>query len=247
MEWFIADRPTPVLNTANFGLVFHKTLPLNESGHPYHYEFIALPQMVFPIVKQISEWIFQIKWADYGSTHLYIDSRFGTISKQAPKPAPLKLPSREIILENMEQWIGAPYVWGGNWAAGIPELLTFYPPQTTLDERTKTLWTFRGLDCSGLLFQATNGVTPRNSSQLVNYGKAIQLKELGNPVDMIVYPGHVLFLRDPKTIIESKSPFGVRVCRLEDRLNELLAERNLVKEWTSDTDFQRSFILRRFC
>ena len=105
----------------------------------------------------------------------------------------------------------------------------------------------RGLDCSGLLFEATLGATPRNSSQLVLFGKSISLNYLQDtlrPLDMIVYPGHVLFVRDRNTIIESKSPFGVRTVPIGERMQELLESRSLVNNWSPETP-PKSLIIRR--
>ena len=115
----------------------------------------------------------------------------------------------------------------GNWARGVPEMLAYYPPQPPLDKKIETLWTLQGLDCSGLLFEATNGATPRNTSQLLKFGRSLLPSEQLKPLDMIIYPGHVLFVRDENTIIESKSPFGVRICSLIQRVKELSQTRQL--------------------
>ena len=71
----------------------------------------------------------------------------------------------------MEALTGTPYVWGGNWSSGIPEMVHFYPPKSPLDEKTERYWNLKGIDCSGLLYQTSGGATPRNTSQLIYYGK----------------------------------------------------------------------------
>jgi hypothetical protein len=253
MKWILIERAAPVLNTPHFSDVFGgkdgRSLPLNQTGHPYPYEFVALPQSHFPIRRELPDSILEIEAKAYSSEPLYIDRRFGEIREKEPERMQKFLPSADLILERMEKRIGTPYVWGGNWAEGIPEMLHYYPPKGPLDLRTKTLWTFQGLDCSGLLYEAAEGLTPRNSGQLIKFGRPLSTSNLTNylhPLDMIVYPGHVLFVRDLKTIIESKSPFGVRVCPIDERLDELSKERTLVDEWTPVTDRDRSFIIRRF-
>jgi cell wall-associated NlpC family hydrolase len=155
------------------------------------------------------------------------------------------MPPRDLILERMERRIGTPYVWGGNWGAGIPELVEYYPPKGPLDLKTQQLWIFQGVDCSGLLYEATRGATPRNTDQLVYFGKTLNSKQL-EPLDMIVYPGHVLFVLDSHTIIESRfSKGGVILCDLPTRMQELLETRTQVPEWKPDLNSSKHFVIRR--
>ena len=245
MKWFSVSRPTPVLNTASFRSIFsHHSVPVDQDGHPPSFEFVALPSMCFEVLAELQDHILEIRWPEYHPRALYIDSRFGSIVSKNNVRKIVPLQAQEI-LQLMEKQVGAAYVWGGNWSAGIPEMLQFYPPSGSLNPRAKQLWTFHGLDCSGLLFEASGGSTPRNTSALVHFGTPLEANQLCH-LDMIVYPGHVLFVRDSETIIESKSPFGVRIASLKDRLVEIQRERSFVRHWDYKTDPARSFTIRRF-
>ena len=64
-----------------------------------------------------------------------------------------------------------------------------------------------GLDCSGLLYEATEGLTPRNTKELMTYGVEISLSER-QALDLILYSGHVLIVLSPDKVIESRDEFG---------------------------------------
>jgi hypothetical protein len=235
-------KPAPLLNTPEFLRVFSGKSPLIA-----HFECVGPPGTVLDVVREEGN-VLEVRWKFYSDQPLYVDKRFGSMGHFAPLRKKM-IPTSEVLLERMERRVGAAYVWGGNWAAGIPEMLEYYPPRDSLDSRALELWTLKGLDCSGLLFEASEGTTPRNTSQLIHFGRSVAKEEALNgwkPMDMILYPGHVLFVRDEKTIIESKSPFGVRICPLQTRLEELLAERSWVDEWTLGLDPARAFMVRRF-
>ena len=250
-----AAFPTPILNTSDFRFAFGgkdgKTIPTNEKGHPYHFEFVALEGMVFQVLETCSEWIVRVSHPNYPEPNLFLDRRFTRLPTSKKHPI---LPSARDILSRMNQMLGKPYVWGGNWNRGIPELLKFYPPKGKIDDRTKTLWTLNGVDCSGLLYEATEGATPRNTSQLFFYGIPLRISGLSlnallavlKPLDMILYPGHVLFVVDSTTIIESKSPFGVILRNTRDRLEEIYNERKGVDFWSRESATENLFMIRRF-
>ena len=109
-------------------------------------------------------------------------------------------------------------------------MLDFYPPSKALDEKTLVTWTFQGLDCSGLLYLATDGCTPRNTSQLVTFGKSLSIKgkspleiqKLVKPLDIIVWKGHVIIVLNPEQTIESRAGFGVIVYNFLSRLQEVM-------------------------
>ncbi|MEN9654339.1 MAG: hypothetical protein RL235_451 [Chlamydiota bacterium] len=242
--------PAPVLNTPNFTYAFGgnsgSEVPCNEHGLPYHYEFVALPGDLCTVIATVSKTIAQVVFPFYSTRQLYVDLRFTAeeiCAKKRTRPNP------ETILQTMLDLVGAPYVWGGNWSFGIPELLDCYPPKGAINAQTKTLWTLKGVDCSGLFYQATNGTVPRNTSALVNEGKSITISELiKNPVplDMLVYPGHVLFVIDKEHVIESRHEYGqVAIRSLPNRLSELTRERTYVPFWTPNLNKEKHFTIRR--
>ncbi len=251
MSWIEITTPTPVLNTPHFNQVFGDAIPLSPLGHPLQFEFVALKHMQFEVLDQIGTNILQISWPQYSASALYLDRRFcqdiahprkctQKILSTLPNPLIHRGFSTKTILTHMESRLGTAYVWGGNWAQGIPEMLLYYPPTKPLSKQMQTLWTLKGLDCSGLLFEATHGATPRNTSHLLKFGRSLIPNEPLEPLDMIFYPGHVLFVRDQTTIIESKSPFGVRICPLNERLAEIS------REWGPHEDGNSHFTIRRF-
>ncbi len=255
--WIQIAKPAPVLNTPDFSFAFGgatgKEIPLDAKGHPYCFEFVALEGMLFQIRNKIPKeghFIYEAETPFYPHAPLFIDSRF---VKEASRPTPHSMPTANEILKRMAALTGTAYVWGGNWSRGIPETLLFYPPAHPIDSKTESYWTLKGVDCSGLLYEATEGLTPRNTSQLIRYGNslktsALKIGELLNqlrPLDLILYPGHVLFVLNPTTSIESKYPFGVIQRNLRERIEELFKKRTLVDEWTAATDAGKHFMIRR--
>jgi cell wall-associated NlpC family hydrolase len=125
------------------------------------------------------------------------------------------LPKSEEIIQKLRSQVGKQYVWGGNTQTGIKKLLTYYRPSIELDSKLRSKWTLDGFDCSGLLFWATHGLTPRNTSNLVNYGTGLTLsgktleevKLMLKPLDIIVWVGHNLIVLDNDEVIESTVNF----------------------------------------
>lgn len=255
--WIQTIKPAPILNISDFAFAFGgssgKEIPLDAKGHPYCFEFVALEGSLFHVRKKIPKngyAICEVETDFYPHAPVFIDSRF---AKEASSPKSHTMPDAERILKKMEALTGTAYVWGGNWSPGIPETMDYYPPTHPLDPKTEIYWTLKGVDCSGLLYQAANGLTPRNTSQLIRFGKPLKTSNLKiseilvqlRPLDLILYPGHVLFVLNPTTSIESKYPFGVIQRTLRERLEELMQERALVDEWTADLDSSRHFMIRR--
>ncbi|HPE85225.1 MAG TPA: hypothetical protein PLO43_03500, partial [Chlamydiales bacterium] len=83
--------------------------------------------------------------------------------------------------------------------------------------------TFAGVDCSGLLYEASYGLTPRNTSELISFGEERSLENL-QPLDLLVWKGHVVIVLDPYHTIESRLGKGVVITPLADRLSEIERE-----------------------
>ena len=221
-------QPTPVLNHPSFKDVFGgkdgKTLATDYKGHIRSLEYVALKDHVFEIIKKYPDHILEVRSLSYPTIPLYIDERFTepTINSTRIKTRP----SIPIIINKLKKCLGLPYIWGGNWSRGIIEILQYYPPKETLPKHIHDHWMLRGIDCSGLLYEATNGYTPRNTSDLFCFGNFLaiehnEIESIVQPLDIILFPGHVIIILDNKTCIESKEQKGVILSNLKTKLQEL--------------------------
>ncbi|MBX7262814.1 MAG: C40 family peptidase [Chitinophagaceae bacterium] len=258
----IAINYTPVLNSNNFSTVFGgvngNQIKLDKQGLIREMEFIAYPKTVFNIVKTIPQKgynIYEITTNDYpySNKKLYIDSRFVKLSKLKPTERVTKLPNQQDILSRMKKLEGFPYMWGGNTPNGVIEMLNLYKPKGTINQTTKNLWILKGVDCSGLIYQATDGFTPRNTSSLVNYGNAVdnienlnasQIAKLLKPLDLIVWNGHVVVVYNETTTIESTPDGGVKTTDLTKRLQIILKDKKPVNNWNNTSG--KRFVVRRW-
>ncbi len=189
----------------------------------------------------------------------FVDARFIQKTDQKLAERTQTLPSFQEIKNNLLAASGTVYIWGGSWYQGIPEIDKLFPSDvqlSSLDQKRKLM---QGVDCSGLLYQATNGYTPRNSRSLLTFwtGVAIEgktaarlAKEL-KPLDLIVWDGHVVIVLDEKTTIESrgrgKNPGGVEFVPIEKRLKEIFESRSPVDEYSSSSLAKnKKFVVRRW-
>ena len=268
-DYAVARSLTPVLSTPDFSGVFGgydgNSLRTDRCGQVRELEFIALPGTTFKIVKEIAvanAKILQVETTDYQTPpgiRLYIDSRFAELSKAEPPPRRRQLPAEADIITFLKASIGAPYVWGGNALNGLPELAESYFKES-LSAMSSNRKLLAGLDCSGLLYQATNGWTPRNTAQLLEFGRAVhidgktpnQLEELLQPLDLIVWNGHVIIILDRNTAIESvlqcgkKGNGGVVTSPLLERLREIMRTRRPMDAWPAGKKQRGAFVVRRW-
>lgn len=261
VKFCISKNYTPVLHTSDYSSVFGgasgSEIKLNDAGLIGEMEFIAYPNTVFEITEEIpflNYSIFKVKTDDYpyNSSPLYIDSRFVTISDVKPIQRKAALPPPEQIADNLKSLKGYPYMWGGNYAYGIWEMLDYYQPKSEIEGQTKSLWIMKGVDCSGLIYQATGGYTPRNTSSLINYGNAVEIEgktfdeilSMLKPLDLIAWNGHVIIVLDGDNTIESTPASGVHTSELRARLKEIVKTKKPVNDWKSSTG--NRFVVRRF-
>jgi cell wall-associated NlpC family hydrolase len=261
----IATMATPVLNTPDFSAVFGgrdgRTLQKDRCGQIRAVEFVALPGTVFTIEAKINsgaETVYRVTSADYpyqSAQGYFIDSRAVRPETEKPAERVRKLPPGKEIIATMKSRAGTGYVWGGNLVAGVPQLLEWYgfSGGTAAERRHRQL---AGVDCSGLLYEATGGYTPRNTSELVSYGagvpvagkSAAAIANLLQPLDLIVWPGHVMIVLDDNSIIESRlvcgSPDeGVRIRPVRGAVAELLKSRRPADAIGNGS---REFVVRRW-
>ena len=252
---------TPVLNTPDFESVFGgsdgSSVKLDNRGLIGEMEFIAFPNTVFSIIETIPKdnySILKITTNDYPyfSSDLFIDSRFVRLLDTLPEDRNQSLPEKSEILFRLKSFEGLPYMWGGNYGEGIEQLLEFYKPASEPDTETKSKWCLKGVDCSGLLYQVTDGSTPRNTSSLITYGEgidiqnknAVQIYELLKPLDLIVWSGHVIIVLDDDTVIQSTPGSGVHRSDLLSKLKSVLKEKIPVNDWKTTNG--KRFVVRRW-
>ncbi len=229
-------KETPILNTPNFCSIFggsdKTSLKTDKKGHIKSLEFVALKNMVFQIEKKTTfPYIYKVVSNFYESDNLYIDSRFTIpINLSEKKANPLQhILDPNKILKRLVSHLGKKYVWGGNYSKGVDDLLKFYPPSKNIDKDLLDKWILKGVDCSGILFEATNGFTPRNTENLLNFKKPVHIENLTSneiakkvkPLDIIVFEGHVVIVLDKNYTIESRENFGVIKTPIIDRLKEI--------------------------
>jgi cell wall-associated NlpC family hydrolase len=264
----VAATHTPVLNSPDFTSVFGgsdgKTLQTDNCGQLRSLEFVALPGTVFRIEEELlisGRKIFRVTTDEYpypSKTGYFVDAGVLKVSGAKPPERRKILPSAEEILSALKKRVGTGYVWGGNVAAGVPEMTSWYPPfgSSSLRSADRKLWQLAGVDCSGLLYEATGGFTPRNTSALLSFGTPVRIagksrKEIGSllqPLDLIVWPGHVMIVIDGDSIIESRlvchePDKGVRISTAADALGEIMKKR---KPADAIKNGGKEFVVRRW-
>lgn len=268
-SYAIARTAAPVLNSPGFDKVFGgadgRRLKTDTCGQVREMEFIALPGTVFRVNEKLRRGgtnIYRVETSEYpapAGVSLYVDGRFLEFSKDMPQPRKKLLPSKQEIVSSMKAASGLPYVWGGNQRRGINELFGFYYKGAVSDKDKKRLL-LAGLDCSGLLYEATNGWTPRNTSALARFGDGLpvagqSMKEIAarlEPLDLIVWNGHVLIVLDRETIIESRLECGkpgnggVMISPLKQRLAGIMKVRKPADEWPVGSKQRDLFVVRRW-
>lgn len=251
---------TPVFNRPDLDNVYGKTLAVDNCGLNRALEFVALPGTVFQVVERSVNWngrICKVTTNEYPSLNpIYVDVRFCEPLKEQVKKVKV-CPSKEEILKTMLNMVKCrlPYVWGGNVSSGVELMKEFYPFPVHLCSSVQSNWLMRGVDCSGMLYEATNGFTPRNTSELCKFGKPLEIERFYDyfevsklrdsedsekkikeylrtnirklisilePLDIVVWCGHVFIVFDQNTSIESRFGKGCHIMNLVERFEELM-------------------------
>ncbi len=254
-SYAIALEPTPVLNTPHFRTVFggkdgaslplEGPLKLNKA-----IEFIALKGTKFQIIERLDNHIVSVKTLEYPQFPLYVDERFLKQVEAHFPERPKILPSKNSILKKLPAFEGMNYVWGGNWSHGIKRIPLLYPWEKTPDVLTLVHWSMKGVDCSGLLYEVTDGFTARNTSELISFGQPVPIDGCSQetiasrvmPLDLIVWPGHVVIVLNAEETIESLGGKGVIRMKTVDRLEQIMATRK-AKDSPQAEPF---FVIRRW-
>jgi len=253
-RYAVAQGPTPVLNTPDFAKVFGGTLRLDPCGGARPIEFIALPGTLFRVEGEQGEGVatvYRVTSNDYpypSRAGLFVDARF---LKPVDGPAPERsraLPGLAEVQRALLAALGTPYVWGGNLRDGVPLLAKLYPGSDAL----------AGVDCSGLLYQATDGCTPRNSFDLIGFGAPVPVAGLSpraiahklRPLDLIVWKGHVMVLLDRESVIQSRMGCrgggGVVLGPVREALSRLMKTRTPRDSYPEGEAGRHAFVVRRW-
>lgn len=256
MAFAIVQHPAPVLTTATFKACFGgddgSSLMLDKEKLLRPVEMVLLKYSKVQLVEKVEDGIWKVCTKEHLSAEeLYIDERFLTrVHASFPERARL-MPTADEILALMQKQVGARYIWGGNWPQGIPQLLRWYKPKMGITPLLRDIWQLKGFDCSGLLYFATNGNTPRNTSQLITWGQevsiqgknATQIASGFKPLDLIVWKGHVIIALNAETVIESRGDVGVVTSAAAERLDEVTQVRKPVDAYTGA---EPCFVVRRW-
>lgn len=265
----VAVTATPVFNSPDIAGIFNRDNPggprADDAGLVRELEFVALPGSVFLVEEGQGEGnIVKVRTQEYPSNgkELFVDKRFIRVEAGEPEEREKKLPRRQEIQEHLKALEGTRYVWGGNVSKGVPKMKDLYEPPAGLEEKEADEWELRGVDCSGLLYEATAGSTPRNTEDLVSFGVPVavkgleseEIKEKLKPLDLIVWKGHVIVVLENGTVIESRldndkdmsgAQDGVVIRGLEERLREIMTERQPADGYTTE-DGEKVFVVRRW-
>lgn len=255
---------TPVLNSPDFDRIYGgkdgKSLAFNKNGLVKELEYVAFPGSVFKIIdeyKKADHSIYKVSSDDYdivlNGTELFIDSRFVELKNTKPERKIIPKPSKEQVYKYFDNCKNVDYVWGANNINGVDKMIEFYRPTGKMNSEVYNHWCMKGLDCSGLIYEATYGYTPRNTHQMVSYGEGVNIEgksvyeiaEILEPLDMIVWKGHVIYVYDKNTTIQSAhSEGGVVKKDLISTLNKLMQTRKPANEWRDDRG--KIFVVRRW-
>lgn len=254
-RYVTAISPTPVLNTPEFHKFFSGSFRLDPCVGVRPVEFVALTGTLFRVEGERQDHgvtIYRVTSSDYpyrSKTGFFVDARFVKEVAGGPHERTRTLPELEVVQQRLLAAVGKPYVWGGNVKEGVPLLRELYPQGDPL----------AGVDCSGLLYQATDGFTPRNTSALTSYGEAVRVAGLSadqiaqrlKPLDLIVYKGHVMIVLDDSSIIQSTmgcggGAMGVHLSEIRETLRHLMKRRQPVDLFPSGASGAKSFVVRRW-
>lgn len=250
LPYAVATAPTPVYNSLQTAASSVLT-PTDRCGQVRQLEFIAFAGTSFTVVAETMfnrQSVLEVSTPSYrpppGVRLFVAAASLERHAEQPPLPSP-PLPAAEELVGRLRSAVGLPYVWGGNLREGISI------------GQTRT---YAGLDCSGLLYEATGGLTPRNTADLVAYGQAVPISGLSldqlvkrlKPLDLIVWKGHVVIVADRGQAIESvllcgqPGNGGVRLTPLRQRLQEIMASRQGVDRWPEQEGRHQLFVVRRW-
>lgn len=240
LKYAVARQSAPVYHS----VAAARTAPeADNCGQVRELEFIALPGTPFTVVRRTQQ-VVEVTTPEYrapDAVRLFVHQSFLEFRAAEPPPRTVALPEKSAVISALRSAVGLPYVWGGNLRHGVEGR-------------------YKGLDCSGLLYEATNGFTLRNTADLVSFGVAVPLAGLTadqivaslRPLDLLVWKGHVVIVLDGETAIESAlhcgqpGHGGVKTTPLKKRLLNLMKTRDPADQWPEGAAKAALFVARRW-
>ena len=197
---------TPVFNTLGFINKMDNNGGIDPSFHNRILETILFPKRPISLIKIVRD-IAIISVTDYESEkQLYVQSSFLEKGEGEDK---LPMPSKELIIERLMNFPKIPYLLGGT--IPFPTYLKMPCDYRPFENRNKKLF---GIDCSGILYYVTEGNTPRNTRDLMKIGTEVSSLM---PLDLILFPGHVIIYLGDGLCIEARQYDGVIKTLWKDR------------------------------
>ena len=251
LPYATARAALPVYNSVDAAAADLPPKP-DHCGQVRELEFVALPGTPFRVIREIvsgQQLALEVTTEAYhppDGVRLFIPAAPVMRVPALATPPTITPPAQIELLRMLRSAQGLPYVWGGNLRSGV--------------SIGTAEGLFAGLDCSGLLYEATNGYTPRNTADLVYFGQAVPIAGLNKqqlisrlkPLDLIVWKGHVLIVLDQDEVIESilrcgqPGNGGVIHTPLGQRLGEIMTRRSGVDRWPAGDGKSRLFVVRRW-
>lgn len=208
----------PIFNTKDFICKLECNGALDASFHNRILETILFPGTEL-VVKKKSKEVYIVQTNAYPTDKdLYIHSKFVEKGEAFFKPA---LPSLKEILLRLVSFPRLPYLLGGT--IPVPIHFQIQTDPLSFTDRNKKLF---GIDCSGLLHYVTNGYTPRNTSDLLQFGKQVKVLQ---PLDLILFSGHVIIYLGDGMVIESRETNGVTISSWEERQKSILKDYKFIR------------------
>ena len=273
-NYAVAKKAVPVFNTPDFISLYkiddkRREQLKDNCYHMKELEFIALPKTSFEVIDKFINngvTVLRVETKDYpypSSDGYYIDGRYVKETNEKPDGKKHKVLSKKKIIKRMKDMVGYRYTWGGNYHNGLQKVPSDYISNEDTDMIKERLL-FKGVDCSGLLYEATGAYTPRNTSGLVKFGEPVEIAgksvdkiiEQIEPLDIIVWRGHTMIILDNENLIESREDYekdiegcqgGVRIRPLKVVLNEVLTDRVAVNDYDDEAPVKKKkFVIRRW-
>jgi len=262
----VAEGPVPVYSSQRFQESIGSPLQLTKNRLYLGQLFTAFPGTVFRVRGRVrGPWslVYRVTTREYPcpATGCWLDARLVTVRRERPPEREVRMPDVKTILSRLEglEKKHLRYCWGCNFPGGVPNNLALYGQDRVT--ASSHIWLMAGGDCSGILYWATDGATPRNTAEMLSYGRGVPVKGLSaahlaqrlKPLDLVVWQGHVLIVVGGGQILEAinlhKKKRVQRIMRTAavDRLWDIMRRMRPVNNYYRDPlPVKKKFVVRRW-